>query len=174
MSPEMLKERRRQMKKHWKVVGLALVAVTVLAAAGMAGGGRDDGVGPLAYEEDEALAGDTVTAAIDKALGRETQAVVTRQTAGVAEPAQKSSAPPPAMAPAPADASTASGAGGVTTTNASPSTTLDGPQDRADGSLRMQVKVGGSFEEVGRIASSVGGFVASSTSPSRANSRSQP
>ncbi|MPZ49685.1 MAG: DUF4349 domain-containing protein [Dehalococcoidia bacterium] len=119
-------------------------------------------------------------ASIDKALGRPTGADIDGSAAGAsansvapmppdldAKPAQRESTANDASSGAAGASSGSAGASPVAPAQTAPgedtSSTFDDRKIVQTASLRLQVKeVGGSFEEVGRIASSAGGFVASS------------
>ncbi len=148
-------------KRILRIVGLGVVALVALGAVGSALG-RDEGdgvsTGGAAVEEQPGGdGGNDVKAQIARALGRESAQARPAPNAGAGE--AKASALAPQVAPA-RDAAGPVGAGG-------PPDALASSADRRivqTASLRLQVKeVGASFEEVGRVATAAGGFVASSS-----------
>ncbi|HLF79597.1 MAG TPA: DUF4349 domain-containing protein [Dehalococcoidia bacterium] len=140
--------------------GLTLGALVVVAIGGLAlaagrSGGSSASVTPAV---DDAGSGGDVISKIDGALGRPSLEAQTGATGkGGSDikpaPAQREVASTTAAAPAP-------GTGNGTTDT---SGTMSDRKIVQTASIRLQVKeVGGSFEEVGRVATSAGGFVASS------------
>lgn len=174
-------------RKLGRLVGFGAVALVVLGAIVVAGGGvggsTTDTAGPLMYGESaagESAGSDGVMSAIDQALGRPS-------SGGVFAPSAPEMSVPPlapsystgakdmdlAQRAASGSADTfntskpgASNAAGGGTTGGGGAPTLGAADDRKivqTATMRLQVKeVGGSFEEVGRIATSASGFIASS------------
>jgi hypothetical protein len=151
------------MKKHVRLLGFDVVAVLALAVIGYFGGGGEDAANEAVLDEaalGEDFGQDPVMASIDQALGRQPSTEVDKQLPSAG------SAPEAAIAPAPggsvASPSRQSEAGG----GVPPSDGLASVDDRKivqTSSIRLRVDdVGGGFEEVGRIATGAGGFVASS------------
>jgi len=157
------------MNKHKKYAGIALVAVAVLLAAGLAAGGGTSGADPGGIAEGD-FQPDEVSLAIDKALGRESPATLQQAPADTLASRNSSgrdSSGGVAAAPAPASdaAGTAikSGGGASSAPDALPLGSVDDRKIVQTATVRMQVKdVNGSFGEVGNIAAAAGGFVASS------------
>jgi len=148
------------MKKGFRFLGFGASGLVVLVALGYAAGGRPSGAPALSTDDADGV-GNEVTVAIDNALGR--PATVTIVATPSARPALSVDAAKASVAPRPLESAAGSSAtaGGGTLPDALPS-----QGDRKivqTASVRLQVKeVGGSFEEVGRIATAAGGFVASS------------
>ena len=152
--------------------GLAVIAIAVIAIAGIslaAGRGRTDtavgGDGPgVGYGDD---VDNAVLTQVNQALGRQPVPPTSPPTSQEARSTSKVDAgnvAAPAPAPSP---STAGGVGGGITGTAPNANGLTTASDRKivqTASLKLQVKeVGGGFEEIGRIATAAGGFVASSS-----------
>ena len=141
---------------------IALYAVGSLASSrGGGGGGEDAGSMAGGVEEPAVGAGDDVMAQIDLALGRPTDA----QT-GVVDPEKAPLLEKNALnvAPASRNGGVGSTAGSPPQPNGAPLATLDDRKIVQTASLQLQVEeVGASFEEVGRLATAAGGFVASSS-----------
>lgn len=151
------------MKKYRKLIGVAVIAIVVLGILGYAAGNESNG--SQAFVGDEStLAQDGTMAAIDRALGRP-ESVTSKQTAQ--DEAARSSAAVGPVAPAPGVAGAGTGSKEQPAPAAPDGSALASVNDRKivqTASMRLQVKeVGGSFEEVGRIANAAGGFVASSS-----------
>ncbi|HXH22255.1 MAG TPA: DUF4349 domain-containing protein [Dehalococcoidia bacterium] len=148
------------MKTPMKYAGLALGLVAVIGVLGLLAGGRT----PFADQSKDALvevAPDEVMASIDAALGRQTVQPVGPKAA---EQASRSAGAPAAGAPA-ADAASgaASASGGLTGADTAALPSVDNRKIVQTASIRLQVKaVAESFGEVSAIATSAGGFVASS------------
>jgi hypothetical protein len=160
-------------KKVLRVAGLAALTVIALGAVGYALGGRD-GVASdsIRLVEPEAAYSDgfdtDVMGQIDRALGRPGTSTIAPSAPGdslnvapmpsVAEDKAMQSLREPASGGA-------AGAPPVAPGQVAPGDTIESLDRKIvqTASLRLQVKeVGGSFEEVGRIATASGGFVASS------------
>jgi len=148
------------MSKRFRFLGFAAFALVVLGALGYAAGGRRSGA-PALSTDDAAGVGTEVTVAIDNALGRPATGTISATPS--ARPALSFDTAKASTAPRPLESAPGSSApaGGGTLPDALPS-----QGDRKivqTASVRLQVKeVGGAFEEVGRIATAAGGFVASS------------
>jgi hypothetical protein len=149
---------------------LGVVGVVALAAAALAAGAGDDGVDNAStmvapYGEDGAVGDIAVGDAfsdVDRALGGTLNLPMTTQAP---EKSQPGAMPP--VAPSTGAASRSAAGGGVAmdagSANGS-SSLIDDRKIVQTASMRLEVKeVGASFEEVGRVATSVGGFVASSS-----------
>jgi hypothetical protein len=152
---------RKKLVRIGSIVALGVVAVIAIGA--FTGAGRDsrtslEGAGEIAVD-----GGDDIAQSIDRALGRESSAP------------QPAAAPPVLSAPPiPADKdATSRSTGGASGTLVRPDQPVTGPTDplalTADrkivqtATISLQVsQVGGSFEEVSRIATIAGGFIASS------------
>jgi hypothetical protein len=154
--------------------GLVLAALVAVAVGGMAlAAAPDNGSGLTAAPEsvvDDANPGSDVMSKIDGVLGRtsaqDTQTGSAGKGGGINAPndikpapaqrestANSTSAAAPAVPPAPGTGNGTTGA----------SSTMSDRKIVQTASIRLQVKeVGGSFEEVGRVATAAGGFVASS------------
>jgi len=150
------------MNKRIRTLTLVAVSVLVLGVVGSAFGGRGVGESVTPAPDEAGYGGDEVTNAIDAALGRP-------QTAIGAEPKSVgvTSLPAPAAADRSASKSgsgeAAAGSIGASEPVASSLGSVDDRKIVQTASMRLQVKdVGGSFEEIGRIATGAGGFVASS------------
>ena len=139
---------------------IALYAVGSLASSRGGGGGEDAGSMAGGVEEPAVGAGDDVMAQIDLALGRPTDA----QT-GVVDPEKAPLLEKNTLNVKPASRDGAgSTAGSPPQPNGAPLATLDDRKIVQTASLQLQVEeVGASFEEVGRLATAAGGFVASSS-----------
>ena len=141
-------------------LGVAAVVALILATQGDSGGFGENAVAPSAGDmamTEEGSLGRDAFADVDAALGG----------ALPFSTAQESRAMPP-VAPSTGSRNAAGGgASGVGGTESGPNGTSSLIDDRKivqTASMRLQVKeVGASFEEVGRVATSVGGFVASSS-----------
>jgi hypothetical protein len=140
------------------LVALAAVAALALAAIGLAA--RGGGAPPATVEPaGDGEPPDSVQAQIDRALGQEGRVLPAPAVAGgeraLGGPEQAKSA---AAAPVPAAQDGAGSSGGDA---------LASTADRKivqTASMRLQVKeVGAGFEEVGRIATAAGGFVATAS-----------
>ncbi len=160
------------MKKSIRIVGLVVLALVALGGLGYAFGGA--GGAGMAVGEPADLLGrpdgtDDVTASIDRALGRPDSGgqPVTGQAGKTVPAASPAAGEAKTAPPKPSDIASS----GAATTAVAPTTGVSADAlglstDRKivqTASVRLQVKeVGGSFEEVGRIANAAGGFVASS------------
>jgi hypothetical protein len=103
-----------------------------------------------------------VMGSIDKALGRQTSPAQPVPQNSAADRQAIGPMPPLSIETKPGAAQAGPG-GGPTAPNEQPATTTQDRKIVQTAALRLQVKeVGGSFEEVGRIAAGAGGFVASS------------
>jgi hypothetical protein len=142
-------------------LGIAVAAVLALAVNGSDSSSETALVQPAIGESGVGMVDSDDFAATDVLLGQSTA-----PSSGIAADksmagGSASSAMPP-VSPAPARNSA-----GIVTQEAAPDGTSSMIDDRKivqTASMRLEVKeVGASFEEVGRVATSVGGFVASST-----------
>ena len=140
-----------------RIAGLAALALVALAAISYLFDGREPRAGALPDDETIAIdGGEAVMASIDQALGRP----------GLIEVAPLSGAQPPLPAAALGVATNQSATKAVVPGGGAPAGALASLDDRKivqTAALRLQVDaVGASFEDVGRIATAAGGFVASS------------
>ena len=140
-----------------RIAGLAALALVALAAISYLFAGREPRAGALPDDETIAIdGGEEVMASIDQALGRP----------GLIEVAPFSGAEPPL----PADAALGVAVSQNATKDVAPGggapaalASIDDRKIVQTAALRLQVDaVGASFEDVGRIATAAGGFVASS------------
>jgi hypothetical protein len=154
-----------------RIAGMAALALLALGALGYVVNGSD-GVGnetspaggvAMSYEDGAGASFDAdVMMSIDQALGRESS--VMTQVAPAGPPLADARLPgsPPVADQAPSKESTGAIAGGGAPDN-QPMAALDDRKIVQTATLKLQVdEVGASFEEVGRIATAAGGFIASS------------
>jgi hypothetical protein len=155
-------------RRSWlRVIALSVVVLSALTVLGYAFRPVADSSGSgSALEEPASGADDGVMAAVDRALGRQTDA---------APGDAPNKLPPESAAPQSlpsrqeGDKSRAATGSAVAPTapgapSAEPATTLEDRKIVQTATLRLQVKeVGPSFNEVGRIATGAGGFVAGSS-----------
>ena len=162
------------MKTRKWVKGLGIAALVVIAAGGIGaalnGGGSKTLVEPGLYAGAEGASNDVI-ASVDKALGRPSSVpqAVQSQAGGVAGVAPVPAAAPALDtkgAPASREASTviAPTTNGAVPATGAPLANIDDRKIVQTAALKLQVKdVGNGFEEIGRIATASGGFVASSS-----------
>jgi hypothetical protein len=148
------------------IAALSLVALVLIGyAAGGGNTGSSNDVAPMAVEEPGSFDAEyDVQSTIDRALGRESTVLP--------QPVDPKGVPPAAASQSLVDEQSRriageGAAGGVTSNNggagANATSLVDDRKIVQTASLRLQVEeVGGSFEEVSRIAAGAGGFVASS------------
>lgn len=151
-------------QKLIRIAGLIGLTLLALGAMGYAVGGREKSTGSAAVEDVAFDARDDVVASIDKALGRGTAVQPQPQPAIGAVPPVSADKGAPVQRSAANEATASVAPSGGAGSTADPLTSTADRKIVQTASLRLQVKeVGGSFEEVGRIATGAGGFVASSS-----------
>lgn len=154
---------RRRLTRGIGLMALAVLALGVIGYALRPGGGGPVAVPPVHTVDGEQRPDGDVLASIERALGREPQGRTVEGTGAL-------TIPPPAagkeaeVARQNAGAAPPAPVSGAGTAQGAPASSLEDRKIVQTAAIRLQVKdVAAGFAEVGRIATSAGGFVAGSS-----------